>query len=146
MMNRRGALAAMAAATCGAVSSSAAIARILRSPQGVTSAAASTLPNGALKDAVDERLRKDLARLAPREYSEEGIPVFLACEDLVTEKTTPNAARTLTPFNAALAADFRKNAEAWQRIHPEPPNADVAKIIEVLADRDFADGGKEYRQ
>ena len=145
MMNRRGALAAMAAATYGAVSSNAAIARLLRSTQALQGAVAGAVPKDDLKPAVDARLREDLARLTPREYSEEGIPVFLACEDLVVQ-TMPRSPATITSFNAALVADFRKNVEAWQRLHPDAASADVAKVIEVLADRDFADGGKEYPQ
>ena len=143
MMNRRGAIAAMAAATCGAVSSNAAIARLLRAPQEAGAAGAPR--KGAPNDAVDARLRADVARLAPREYSEEGIPVFLACEDLLMKQPSRNPAGALTPFNAALAADLRKYAEAWRRIHPNAPDTDVAKVIEVLADRDFSDGGKEHQ-
>ena len=145
MMNRRGALAAMAAATYGAVSSNDALARLLRRTQGLQGAIAGAVPKDDPKPAVDARLREDLARLAPREYSEEGIPVFLACEDLVV-RTTPRSAAAIAPLNAALVADFRKNVEAWQRLHPDAPSTDVAKVIEVLADRDFARGGKEYQQ
>ena len=140
MMNRRIALVAIAAATGGAVSSKAALARLLESGQARQDAPSGALPKEAV-DEVDVRLREDLARLAPRAYSEEGIPVFLACEDLVADRTSQKSAATLTPFNAALAADLRKNAEAWQRIHPHATDADVGKLIEVLADRDFVGGG-----
>ncbi|MDP9087716.1 MAG: hypothetical protein M3O26_03110 [Pseudomonadota bacterium] len=61
------------------------------------------------------------------------------------KQTSQNPAGSLTPYNAALVADLRKYAEAWQRIHPNAPDSDVAKVIEVLADRDFSDGGKEHR-
>ncbi len=97
----------------------------------------------AAPESIDDRLRKDIARLGPREYSEEGIPVFLACENLAASKS---ASVKLTAFNAALAAEFRKNAAAWQRIKPDAPDADVAKLIEVLAERDFSNGGKELKQ
>ncbi|GEM_PF-1370951 len=91
---------------------------------------------------LDSRLREDLARLAPRAYSEEGIPVFLVCENLVPAKTSqPTAKVTLTALNTALASAFHRNAEAFQRIHPDAKAKDVAPLIEVLADRDFANGG-----
>ena len=141
MMNRRRALVAIAVATGSAVSSKAALARLLESGQAHHDASSGAQREDAVNE-VDVRLREDLARLAPRAYSEEGIPVFLACEDLVSNRTSRHFAATLTPFNAALAADLRKNAEAWQRIHPDATDADIAKLIEVLADRDFAGGGR----
>ncbi len=90
---------------------------------------------------IDERLRGDLARLAPRVYSEEGIPVFLACVNLVpaTGLRQPPAA-TLNPLSAALAATLHRNAEAYQRIRPAAKARDIAPLIEVLADRDFSLG------
>ena len=94
-----------------------------------------------LDKTVDDRLREDLARLAPRVYSEEGIPVFLACVNLVPAKTShPPAKVTLTPLSAALALTFHRNAEAFQRIRPNAKAKDIAPIIEVLADRDFSKG------
>ena len=140
MMNRRKALVAIAAATGSAVSSKAALARLLESGQAHHESPSGAPPKEAIS-AVDARLREDLARLAPRAYSEEGIPVFLACEDLVRDGTSRQPA-ALSRFNAAFAADLRKNAEAWQRIHPDATDADIGKLIEVLADRDFAGGGR----
>ena len=141
MMNRRKALVAIAAVTGSAVSSKAALARLLESGQAHHESSSGAPPKEAIS-AVDARLREDLARLAPRAYSEEGIPVFLACEDLAPGRTSRQPAATLTRFNAAFAADLRKNAEAWQRIHPDATDADIGKLIEVLADRDFAGGGR----
>ena len=132
----------MAAATLGAVPG-AALARLLQSDQPQTRGSASGTQS---TDAVDDRLRQDLARLAPRAYSEEGIPVFLACEDLVADGTSQKSTVMLTPFNTAFASEFRKNAAAWQRIHPDATDSDVAKLIEVLADRDFANGGTEHKR
>ena len=147
MMNRRGAIVAMAAATLGAVPSRAALVRLLQSGQAQTQGAASgNQLKDPVKDAIDDRLRQDIARLAPRADSEEGVPVLLACEDLVVDKTSPKTAVTLTAFNISLASDFRKNSEAWQRIHPDAAETDVAKLVEVLADRDFANGGTEQKQ
>ena len=141
MMNRRRALVAIAVATGSAVSSKAALARLLESGPAHHEAPSGASPKEDT-GTVDARLGEDLARLAPRAYSEEGIPVVLACEDLVRDGTSRQPATTLTPFNTAFATDLRKNAEAWQRIHPDAADADLAKLIEALADRDFAVGGK----
>ena len=92
-------------------------------------------------DTIDDRLRADLARLAPRIYSEEGIPVFLACVNLVPAKTSQPAPKvSLTPLSAALASTLHRNAEAYQRIRPGAEAKDIAPLIEVLADRDFSRG------
>ena len=141
MMNRREALVAIAAATGSAVSPKAALARLLESGQAHHESPSGAPPNETIS-AVDARLREDLERLAPRAYSEEGIPVFLACEDLAPDRTSRQPAAALTRFNAAFAADLRKNAEAWQRIHPDATDEDLGKLIQVLADRDFASGGR----
>ena len=62
-----------------------------------------------VEETVDERLREDLARLAPRAYSEEGIPVFLACVNLVPEKALGQGAKvSLTPLSGNLASSFRR--------------------------------------
>ncbi|MDP9066269.1 MAG: hypothetical protein M3O06_10440 [Pseudomonadota bacterium] len=143
MITRRGTLVAMAGATLSAVSSNGALARLIPSDRTPTPGAA---PAEAGREALDERLRRDLARLAPRAYSEEGVPVFLACEDLAANPHPPRPIGSLPSFNSRFAVDFRENAAAWQRIHPDAAEGDVAKLIEVLADRDFSDGGAKYRQ
>ena len=82
---------------------------------------------------VDARLRADLARLAPRAYSEEGIPMFLSCVNLVPVKMSHQVPKvTLTPLSAALASALR--------VRPNAEAKDIAPIIEVLADRDFTLG------
>src|SRR5262249_17849070 len=132
MMNRRKALLGVgAAAIAGVATAKLAVATMFQ--------AAPAKDNG--QTDVDGRLRNDLDRLKPREYSEAGVPVFLACEDLVEEKSSKNA--KLTPFNATVASELRSNAAAWQRLKPDAPDMDVAKVIEVLADRDFNRGGTE---
>ena len=108
--------------------------------------------NFAILDAqseqtIDDRLRKDIARLKPRVYSEDGIPVFLACENLVPVKASQTPAKVeLTAMNSALASAFHRNAEAWQRIRPDAKPGEVAQLIEVLADRDFTNGGSEMER
>ena len=142
MMNRREALGALTAMALGRGGRSNSIFSLLQSASGTAQAAGSSAPSGNVLQAdFDDRLRKDIARLAPREYSEEGIPVFLACEDLAANKRSAR----LAPLNATIASEFRRNAAAWQRIRPEAPDSDVSKLIEVLADRDFANGGQEQK-
>jgi hypothetical protein len=130
MMNRREALLGLSAAALGASVTSA-------SP--LLAVAAGTPTKTVANEAVDERLRKDIDRLSPRVNSEEGVPVFLACVNLVG-KAAPAA---LTPLNAAVAAEFRRDAAAWERIRPNSPETEVGKLIEVLAYRDFSGGGTE---
>jgi hypothetical protein len=95
--------------------------------------AASSLAQASENDALDARLRKDIARLEPRVNSEEGVPVLLACVNLVGPQPAAH--------NSAVAAEFRQTAAAWERIHPHPKDTDVGKVIEVLAYRDFSKGG-----
>lgn len=144
MKNRREVLIGMSAAALGAAAAPAHaltgfIESIHHGAEGLTSAA----PDAG-NDSVDERLRKDLARLAPRENSEEGVPVFLACINLVPDPSLHKVPPIqLTALNTAVAAEFRQTAAAWKRIRPNAPVADVAEVIVVLADRDFSNGGTE---
>jgi hypothetical protein len=137
MTNRRGAFIAIAVAALGGVAWFFSGSRRARE-QSVVHAGIAETP----QDPV-ERLRADLERLSGRVYSEEGIPMFLACEDLAADQTSPHAPFKATALNRDLASAFRRDSDAWLRIHPEAPVAEVAKILEVLADRDFASGGAE---
>lgn len=145
MINRRDVLIGMSAAALGAATPLSALVGLLEPGlHGMQSPATGGLTKDAANDAADERLRKDLARLAPRANSEEGVPVFLACMNLVTDKSSHKAPPVqLTALNTAVAAEFRQTAAAWERIRPNAPATDVAEIIVVLADRDFANGGTE---
>ena len=140
MMNRRKTVLGMLGAW-GAMIASAAFGKSLPSGQPKASTSSGFEPGASDSAAVEKALRADLARLKSRAYSDEGIAVFLACEDLVAVK----AARPALPASALsqrVAADLRKNGEAWQRIYPNAPATDVSKVIEVLADRDFRRGGR----
>lgn len=144
MINRREVLIGMSAAALSAAAPAAsALAEFLElSPQSPSTSAQTS---NAANDAADKRLREDLARLAPRANSEEGVPVFLACMNLVTDKSSHKAPPVqLTPLNAVVAAEFRQTAAAFERIRPNATQTDVAEVIVVLADRDFANGGTEH--
>ncbi len=95
-------------------------------------------------ETPEDRLRADFDRATERVYPEEGIPMFLVCEDLAPNESSGEAAPfTLTSLNEDLASAFRRDAEAWPRIQPGAPAADACKIVEVLADRDFGAGRAE---
>jgi len=81
------------------------------------------------------RLEEDLVLLGKRKYSEQGVPTFLVCENLAPrERLDGNA-----PLGegAALAEDFRRHTDLMFRLHPEVTKEDVARLVELLADRDF---------
>jgi hypothetical protein len=85
----------------------------------------------------DADLRDDLARMAaPREDSEVGVPVFIACVDVVAMKAGTRSAPA-TPFSAQIASDLRRFGDAWLRQHPDAKEGDVARLIQILAERDF---------
>lgn len=126
MVNRRTTLLAMAAA-CGTGLSRVALGRL--------AAAVPALPAAG----EDPALRDDLARMGSHEYSDEGIPVFLACVDLAAEQAGRPGVPP-TELSQHMAANLRRYADAWQRLHPDAPDTDASKVIEVLAERDFARG------
>ena len=134
MINRRTTLLSIAAAFGTAIAHTA-LGRFADSGSKAPAA-------GAAKADGEADLRDDLARMAsPREYSEEGVPVFLACVDVVAEQAG-KAVAPATPFSAQIARDLRRYGDAWRRLHPDAPEGDVAKLIQILADRDFAHGAQ----
>ena len=88
----------------------------------------------------EAQLQADMATLSKRVYSEEGIPMILVCEDLTAKTPVVPASKAM---NAAVAPAFQHYAEAWQQVHPEARVGDVAKLVELMAYRDFAGGGKD---
>jgi hypothetical protein len=152
MMNRRRALLVISGATFGGVAgASSSVARPLPSTlfgeqagaSTTQAAAADKAADRAADKAADSQLREELARIATRADSEEGVPVFLACLNLVASDASHKAPpAALTALNASLAVEFRQTAAAWERVRPNPAASDVGHVIEVLAVRDFANGGK----
>jgi hypothetical protein len=148
MINRREALLGISAAALSSMTSSASALSALVAPNltGAERAALGAAPSDADAAAAEDRLRKELAQMASRADSEEGVPVLLACVNQVVDKATgkvPPAA--LSPWNAVVVADFRQTAAAWQRVRPNATEGDVGSLIQVLAVRDFAAGGKERK-
>ncbi len=137
-MNRRAALAIFGktmAAGIGWVNSTPMQSSFLN---GVTSFTPIALAQTS--STYETQLQADMTRLATRVYSEEGIPMILACEDLTAKKPVVPAS---TAMNAAVAPAFQKCVEAWAHLHPSAPVGDVAKLVELLSYRDFAGGGKD---
>jgi hypothetical protein len=91
----------------------------------------------------EEKLQAELNMLAQRVYSEEGIPMFLACENLAGDQPKSRVQQGSSPMNQKVVAAFHRYAAEWQRIHPDAKESDVAKIVELLANRDFVAGGGE---
>jgi hypothetical protein len=98
----------------------------------------STKPAAVAADtAVDTELRDDLARMgAPREDSEVGVPVFVACVDVAGE-TAGKPVAPANAFSAQIAADLRRYGDEWLRLHPDAKEGDVGRLIQILAERDF---------
>jgi hypothetical protein len=115
----------------------AAISRVLEAEAPAPAAAA---PQSAAP-TQDPVLQQDLATLGSHEYSDEGIPVLLACVNLIAEQKG-EAVPPPTEFSRHFAAELRRYGDAWQHMHPDAPDTDVSKVIEVLAVRDFAHGAK----
>ena len=93
--------------------------------------------------ALAKDVNTDLAHIGTRVYSEEGVAMFLACENLATVGTSPDEAPAPSALNQKVASGFQRYAREWQHSHPDAVVGDVAKILEVIADKDFSDGGRE---
>ncbi len=141
MISRRGALISIGVAVLGGVECL--ISRSYRPRQMSVAHNSLTAFGAELASPADDSLSADLARLQGRVYSEEGIPMFLACENLAASHTPPEHEPFPSALNKKVASAFHRYAAEWQHIHPNAPATDVAKIVELLADRDFAAGGKE---
>ena len=141
MISRRKAIVGIAATTFGRLDSLLCMGRQLRFYNAANGSISS---DAQLTDTRDDRLSADLKRLDARIYSEEGIPMFLACENLGPNQTSPERVPVPpTPLNEKVASAFHQYSAQWQHSRPDAPVTDVAKIVELLAYRDFAAGGAE---
>lgn len=129
MINRRTILLRLAAASGTAITYATLIGCAKSDP--APPAAEAAKPDG------DADMREDLARMAaPREDSEVGVPVIIACVDVAAKKAG-NPGAPANAFSAKLAADLRRYGDEWQRLHPDAKEGDVARLIQILAERDF---------
>lgn len=138
MTGRRGALRRMGAILMGAVGALASCTS--RRPSAPSA-------NGeALTPTTDaSKLLEELARLDARDYSEEGIPMFLACENRAGGTGEGDRHPSAIPENAALAMEFRNLAKLLPQIRPSASEDDVARLVEILADEDLAREATTFR-
>ena len=129
MMRRRNALRAMVSGLFGSIWAFISCAPLHRENPHSTVAD----PERAL---LAKQLERDLSLLARRNYAEEGIPMFLVCENLASKDRSSTRQKS-APEGAALAQELRRNAAAFDLNQPNATEADIPKILEVLAERDF---------
>lgn len=77
----------------------------------------------------------DMVRLSRRNYAVTGVPMYLVPEDLTGQTPEPPA----DPEGEALAAEFEAVCAALVRRNGPLTSIDIARILEVLADRHFLD-------
>ena len=140
MITRRKAVLGISAAALGSAALPAL--GLLEPPQNLPFTARPSPGADTGTEAIDNRLSRDIARMAFRADSEEGVPVLLACINQVVDKRTNKIPPTkLKPWNAQIAAELRQDAAAWQRIRPNCPASDVAHLVQIVAERDLSTGG-----
>lgn len=98
-------------------------------------------PDPFLESLRGSQLLAELARLDARVYPEEGIPMLLACDNLEPERGSSAQAAVEPAATAGLAASFRHLARTLPEVRSNLTEWDVAKLVELLAERDFAAGG-----
>ena len=79
----------------------------------------------------EDALAADMVRLGARPYSEVGVPMFIITQDL----TATEAPRASIAISRKLAERFADLAAALTSQNPDPGVADVARLVEVFADR-----------
>ena len=114
---------------------------------GGTAVATLTVPGGVLSpgeaDAASpapvndepEQLLYELARLEARYYTEEGVAMMLACENLAGSPATGFEPGEL---NRRFTDDFVRHADALAGLRSDLAEQDVAAIVELIAYRDLA--------
>lgn len=84
--------------------------------------------------ALPDDLLAEMDRLGQRPYSQIGVPMYLVVEDLTGTCATPGA-----DGDPALAEAFRASIARVIAERGDVQPADIARVIEVLADRTFLD-------
>lgn len=78
-----------------------------------------------------DTLTADMNRLGARPYSEVGVPMFIITQDL----TATQAPQASAASSRELAKRFAELAAALTLKNPDPGLGDVARLVEVFADR-----------
>ena len=84
-------------------------------------------------EAYLDAFEDDMVRLSRRTYSVTGVPMYLVPEDLTEQKPEPPP----DPEGEALAAEFVAVCAALADRNGPLASIDIARILEVLADRHF---------
>ena len=110
--------------------------------QALLSLATAPLPAGLRAETVPavppaELLVDALSRIEARAYSEEGIPMFLACEDLAGGNDGVPDGFVPAALNRQLAAAYRDYAALLPGLERTMSEYDAANLVELLALRDF---------
>jgi hypothetical protein len=129
MMRRRNALRAVVSGLIGSIWAFIACAPLRRENSHSTVA-------DSEQALLAKQLERDLSLLARRNYAEEGIPMFLVGENLAS-KDRASTRQTSSLEGVALAQELRRDAAAFDLHQPNATEADVAKLLEVLAERNF---------
>lgn len=81
----------------------------------------------------------EIERLAARPVAELGVPMFLVAEDLAAapEEATPDGIAGAAP--SPLGAAFARAAALLERHKGRLATRDLARIVEMLAERDFGE-------
>ena len=86
-----------------------------------------------IDDAYLNAFEDDIVRLSRRNHSVTGVPMYLVPEDLTGTNPTPPP----DPEGAALAEEFQAVCLALASRNGPLSTLDLARILEVLADRHF---------
>lgn len=81
-----------------------------------------------------EELLGDMRELGSRDYSQVGVPMFLVAEDL--RAAQPRIVDTSAEWRE-VAAQFTQAAVLLSAHRPDLGPADVARLVELLADRNL---------
>ncbi len=131
MIQRRDVLFGLGGIVVGAL---AALARPFRMNPGE----APESPSGIVPptDTSAEDLRREFERMEMRYYTQEGVAVFLACENLADPESALSGFEP-GPLNAEIESQLLDHANMLLSSGDEPPETDVAQIVQLLAERDF---------
>lgn len=83
-----------------------------------------------------DKLIAQMEALGARPYAEIGVPMFLVAEDLATEASS---SMTEPGKDDDMAVLFGRMAEALSSRKPELDASDIARLVELFADRYFFD-------
>lgn len=95
----------------------------------------------ASSSTFESQMQAYIAATETREYSEEGVPMIVVCEDLTAQAPAPPVYSK--SMNDTLAPLYRTYVETWSRLQPNAPAVDAGKLLEFLSSRHFFDGGRD---